>query len=455
MSPAPRAPYIKSQGEQYSGFFLPKNQMAKAATMIEIIKAKLAYILISFVSFTSLTLSCPGPVFAYTLAPAEVAVVANQNSADGMQLARYYMAKRSIPVENLIKLRTTTSEQVSRREFDESIARPIRAYLHESGRRIKCLVLVFGLPLKVLPPALNFKEKAKLDYLQAEKKALAESSKGGSPESRQKFRQKIIPLNAKIKKISKVNQEASVDSELSLVRIEKHQLSGWLPNPLFLGFKGRKLPYLPKELIMLVSRLDGPTPRIVKRVIDDSSRVEKIGLDGTAYLDARWPKPPKGKKLSGYAFYDMSLHRTADILRKAMPVVLDERQGLFPGGADLPAALYCGWYSLGRYVDAFSWLPGSVGYHIASSECSTLKRAGSRVWCKVMLEKGIAATLGPVSEPYVQAFPVPEVFFGLLSSGKFNLVESYILSLPYLSWKMVLLGDPLYSPYLKKRKGNN
>jgi len=28
----------------------------------------------------------------------------------------------------------------------------------------------------------------------------------------------------------------------------------------------------------------------------------------------------------------------------------------------------------------------------------------------MMLEKGVEATLGPVSEPYLQAFPVPEIF---------------------------------------------
>ena len=50
---------------------------------------------------------------------------------------------------------------------------------------------------------------------------------------------------------------------------------------------------------------------------------------------------------------------------------------------------------------------------IASSECATLKQKGSQVWCKRMLEEGAAAVIGPVDEPYVQAFPVPEVFFGL------------------------------------------
>jgi uncharacterized protein (TIGR03790 family) len=133
-----------------------------------------------------------------------------------------------------------------------------------------------------------------------------------------------------------------------------------------------------------------------------------------------------------------------------MPVVKEETDKLFQPGQCSDAALYCGWYSLAKYVDAFTWQPGSIGYHIASSECTTLKNKDSRVWCKMMLEKGVAATLRPVGEPYVQAFPLPELFFGILVDGSFSLVETYFLSTHYLSWKMVLVGDPLYRPFGNK-----
>lgn len=66
-----------------------------------------------------------------------------------------------------------------------------------------------------------------------------------------------------------------------------------------------------------------------------------------------------------------------------------------------------------------------------------------------MLEEGIAATIGPVGEPYVQSFPVPEIFFKYLTEGYLTLAEAYLISLPYLSWKMVLVGDPLYRVNLK------
>ena len=127
---------------------------------------------------------------------------------------------------------------------------------------------------------------------------------------------------------------------------------------------------------------------------------------------------------------------------------------LFQPGDCPDAALYCGWYSLGKYVDAFTWRKGAVAYHIASSECATLKQKGSQVWCKRMLEEGAAAVIGPVDEPYVQAFPVPEVFFGLLVEGSLTLAECYAAGTPWLSWRMVLIGDPLYRPFVNAGRKN-
>jgi len=120
---------------------------------------------------------------------------------------------------------------------------------------------------------------------------------------------------------------------------------------------------------------------------------------------------------------------------------------LFQPGDCPQAAFYCGWYSLGRYLDAFDWVRGAIGFHIASAECSILKEKGSQVWCKRMLEDGVAATIGPVYGPYVQAFPLPEIFFNALIDGYLSLGEAYLISLPFLSWQMVLIGDPLYKPF--------
>ncbi len=240
---------------------------------------------------------------------------------------------------------------------------------------------------------------------------------------------------------------ASVDSELTMLLSGSYQNLKWLRNPFLRIYD--KLPGIQRirENRIMVGRLDGATPDLAKRLVDDAMAVEKKGLDGTFYIDARGLD---GK--DSYALYDHHLRNLHRILKEhsSMPVVLDNRPSLFPENTAADAALYVGWYSLGKYVNSFQWKRGAVGFHIASAEAKTLKQPWSRVWCKRMIEEGVAAILGPVYEPYLSSFPLPEVFFPLLMSGKFSLLEVYFQSTPFLSWRQVLIGDPLYTPFKNK-----
>lgn len=393
------------------------------------------------------------PVSLLALEPNEVVVVANRFVEESVDLAHYYMKQRGIPKENLIRIDTTEKESCSREDYDEDIAGPVRKFLQkrENPEAIRCLVTLYGVPLKVGPPGLTKTEKKELEGLKAEQVSLREKLKkvveqqGAEDKG---TRELLNSIDGRIKAFNKNDQGAAVDSELALLLAEDYDLKQWIPNPFFLGFQNQFLPVKKKD-VLFVSRLDGPSEKIVKRIIDDSIASETAGLSGTAYFDARWPKSEK-KELQGTAFYDNSLHLTAErlrLLKPLLPVVVNDKSELFKAGQAPGAALYCGWYSLANYVDAFDWRPGAIGYHIASQECQTLRPGSSNVWCKRMLEDGVAATIGPVAEPYVQAFPVPEAFFGALIDGSYTLVEAYFLSLPYLSWQMVLVGDPLYRPF--------
>lgn len=237
---------------------------------------------------------------------------------------------------------------------------------------------------------------------------------------------------------------ASVDSELTLLLRNPYQLAKWLPNPYLKNFNHFPEIGQIREKTVMVGRLDGPTPDLARRLVDDAMAVEETGLTGTFYIDAR------GLKGEGsYSLYDKHLRNLYKIIKEnsSMPVVLDNKPELFPQNTADNAALYAGWYSLGKYVDSFKWRKGAVGFHIASAEATTLKKPGSEVWCKRMIEEGVAATLGPVGEPYLFSFPLPELFFPLLMSGKFSLLEVYFQSTPFLSWRQILIGDPLYTPF--------
>ncbi len=396
-----------------------------------------------FIVLPVLLASCNCTCFALT--PDQIILLANKGNPDSLALAHYYQQKRKIPPKNLLLLDVPDKESCDRRDYEQYIAGPVRAFLADK-KKIRCLVSFYGIPLKIKGPMLAVHKSSLYEQLKTRKDKLnnllrnihKDNNKG------QSLKHQLQNIKSRLNSFIKNNdQRASVDSELALV-LRYYPLAGWLANPWFTG------PPLDisigRDNVLLVSRLDGPSPKIVRRIIDDAVQTEKKGLAGIFYFDARRPldKEPK----SAYGLYDRYIHSAAELLmEKRFNVVLDERRQLFQPGECPDAALYCGWYSLANYIDAFAWQPGSIGYHIASAECNTLKKKESRVWAKMMLEKGICATIGPVGEPYLRSFPLPQLFFSYLSQGE-NLVESYFFSLPVLSWKMVLIGDPLYRPFI-------
>jgi len=255
-------------------------------------------------------------------------------------------------------------------------------------------------------------------------------------------------MEIRCKDLAGRDSEAAFDSELSLLWWDGYPLSRWVDNKLMPVFDGES-PSL-KRKVLMVMRLDGPSPEIAQRLVDDALAVEAAGLAGNIYIDARGlgEQPPR----DSYGEFDERLRQSAKFFQEktSLKVVLDNKPALFQKGDCPDAALYCGWYSLSKYVDAFKWQRGAIAYHVASSEAHTLRRRDSQVWCKRMLEEGVAATLGPVAEPFLGAFPPPRDFFALLMTGKWTLGECYYRTVPWHSWMMTLVGDPLYRPFAKK-----
>ncbi|NOS81633.1 MAG: TIGR03790 family protein [Nitrospira sp.] len=239
--------------------------------------------------------------------------------------------------------------------------------------------------------------------------------------------------------------DASLDSELSLLWWDRDLYpAAWRwRNPLFQDSAA-----IPDDLpTLMVSRLDAPTADLAKGLVDKALEAERSGLQGTVYLDARGLKAKDATDT--YGVYDQSLRDAAEVVKQQSEyrVVLDDAEAtLSKPGAAPDVALYIGWYKLRSYEDAFTFKPGAIGYHMASAEAITVHGRGERGWCKNALERGITATLGSVGEPYLDAFPEPARFATLLLTGKYSLVEVYYLTSRYVSWRMVLFGDPLYNP---------
>jgi len=510
---------------------------------------------------------------SFALTPEQILIVVSSSGPEGTRIANEYCAKRRVPESQIAVFPMLRSETISRNAYDSYIADPLRKFIEDTPglkSRIRCLLTVYGVPLRIgkytptseekrvvvsLSERLEAKQSvlrkkirelqklaenvgasappavAKLDgealsterlpselrtvrsFLDAVSKRVArlgeselrndaekeldairsfllgetagrdtDDSSGEQNERAQgngrgqsdtnipsgkhlgtrigtEEREKLYAAReadggllvlceqmlTDIARIEKRDSIASVDSELSLLYWRDYDLRRWLPNLLNPTFSSRlKRPFPPPTL--MVARLDGPTPELASDLVDRAIRAEEQGLDGKFYIDSSSAKRKQGKM---YKAYDESLEKLAEDVRAntKVDVVVDESHAVFPEDSCPDAALYCGWYSPRKYVDAFTWAPGAVGFHISSFAAQRLHNKDSQNWCKRMIEEGVAATLGPVSEPYLHSFPPPDNFFRVLLSGKVSLVETYYLTKPFNSWRMVLIGDPLYTPF--------
>lgn len=256
-----------------------------------------------------------------------------------------------------------------------------------------------------------------------------------------------------LKRLSTEEADGSLDSELSLLWRdgEDYGLSWRQANALHHGFK-RIQGGSHKEIpLLMVSRLDAPTVDHAVQMVDRAIEAERQGLAGTIYLDARGL--PVKDQADAYGRYDQSLRDLHGFVTQQTTYrsVLENTEARFQRPGDAPdVALYAGWYRLRQYEDAFTFRPGAIGYHMASAEAVSIHNSMERGWCKNALERGITATLGSVGEPYLDSFPEPLEFISLMMTGQYSLVEAYYLTSRWVSWRMVLFGDPLYNPWKAK-----
>ena len=355
---------------------------------------------------------------------ASTVVVYNKTAPDAADLARFYAQKRGIPNDHIVGLTCSMAEEISRDEYDATIANRLRDIFkakkwwtiretedhHDAvmATSIRFIAIIRGMPLKVRPEAAYPGDKV-----------------GAGPiENR---------------------NEASVDSEIAVLGYFSPQISGALNNPYFKSFKS--IDQLDDPALLLVCRLDAPTVATVKQMIIDSIAAEKNGLWGRAYVDsAHGPS-------AGYDIGDQWLAEIPNQLHKVgIPVVYhNPATGIFPEGYPMTdCALYYGWYYaniFGPFTRSdFHFAPGAIAMHIHSFSASTL-RDRSTGWTGPLLSRGAAASVGNVYEPYLQLTTQPDILNDRLLHG-FTFAESAYAATDALSWMGVMVGDPIYRPYL-------
>ncbi|PXA04438.1 hypothetical protein DDZ13_07875 [Coraliomargarita sinensis] len=356
-----------------------------------------------------------------------VVVVVNENDPDSVAIGEYYAEQRGIPVENIVRLKTSSDETISLSDYVTTISNPLldellerewingvksaekdrygRERLSVSVHRIRFLVTVRGVPLRI-------------------------ANTGDL----------IEPGQEKIPKQFKVNR-ASVDSELALLPAPPNlSMTAFQANPYF---EGKPVSDSDANRILKVARLDGPTKADVIRLIDRTIQAEKYGLMGRAYIDAGGP----------HAKGDEWINQAGDLAEGAYfdtEFETSKRPRGYQDRLDAPA-LYFGWYrsnAYGPWREArWSVPPGAIAYHLHSFSATTV-RSATKSWIGPLISQGYCATFGYVYEPYLEFTVRPHLFLQHLLRGN-NFGDAIMYSNPVLSWQTVAVGDPLYRPFQK------
>jgi uncharacterized protein (TIGR03790 family) len=379
--------------------------------------------------------------FALRLARAEdgdeVVVLYNSHVPESKMVAEHYAAARKIPAQQIFSFAITPGEVISRSDFTDDLQKPLAADLvkaklwkfgeakiaangnvpeHAEERvvesKIRYAVLCWGMPLKIAPDTTVKEPSAKSLSLEFQ------------------------------------HNEASVDSELAWLPLLKMkvQLTGPLPNLLYTCTNRTLLS--PLNGVLLVARLDGPTPQIANALVDKAMAAESNGFWGRAYFDARGLM-----RGNPYFLGDEWLTTGAAICRQeGFDTETDTNEELFPASYPLSQiAIYAGWYSreaVGPFtLPKVEFMPGAFAYHLYSLSAETL-RDPARNWCGTLLAKGATCTMGCVYEPYLQFTPNIAFFLQSFFNG-YTFGEAAWASQPALSWTTTVIGDPLYQPFKK------
>ncbi len=351
-----------------------------------------------------------------------VLVVANAASGSSLRLARRYIEARGIARSHYLELRATMAEEIDRQTFAREIEAPLLDWWRAcpDSTRPSYLLLLRGLPLKI---------------------------RGSS---------------------GRDADQSSVDSELALVprvaRGERRDPRGRVPNPYYQPTRiGPYEPFDPVRFdLLLACRLDAYSDAECESLIARGLRAE--AAPELLLLDAK----TNGSEEPG----DRSLHQ-AEVSAAAagIAVRLDSTAAFVEQGDGLIG--YASWGSndpsyrrdaryswrAGALAATFvstsartfreppaDWTPGHAGEAAHEFEGSTQSLIGD------LIRSGATGVTGSVYEPFLDGCARPDLLFPAYFSG-LTLGESFYLSLAYVSWMSVVVGDPLVAPFARAANG--
>ena len=215
-------------------------------------------------------------------------------------------------------------------------------------------------------------------------------------------------------------------------------MTALIPSPLF----EKKRP-LTTDLsrLLRVTRLDGPDPVSVKKLVDRTLEAEETGLMGRAYFDIGGPHAAGDEWFNVALDYAQAAYFDTDYETSKSRMGLNSR---FDG-----PAIYMGWYTQNAYgpwaEPRWPVPPGAIGFHLHSFSATSM-RDSKKGWLAAFVKQGYSVTMGNVYEPYLQQTHRPQHLLEHLLGGH-TFGEAIAYSNPALSWMGVAIGDPLYRPF--------
>lgn len=339
--------------------------------------------------------------------------VVSTTSAESRAVADAYAFCRRVPDSHRVTIPIGHTEAVSRAVFERTLLAPIVQWWRDTPpeRRPTYLVLCRGVPLRV--------------------------SGRTDPEG----------------------DEASVDSELTLLpRVAtgwRPTLSGPFPNPLRAGAWTDSFPPVSAEEagVVLVTRLDGYRHADAIALVTRAAACRPGSERGLVLVDHRAAGPSAG---------DSALSRVEAVARAwHLPLRADTTAAFVDSASTLLA--YAGWGSNDvAFVRprGYTWAPGAVVATFVSTSARTFDEPPDR-WrpgrfaerehhfagspqslLGDWIRSGVSGGVGYVSEPWLAGCVAPDVLLAAYASGR-TFGESAYLAMPYVSWRAIVVGDPL------------
>jgi uncharacterized protein (TIGR03790 family) len=334
----------------------------------------------------------------------DVAVIVNSASPVSESIADYYIAARSIPEGNVIRVTAPTAETISASEFADLRAQ-IEQYLnkHQMADAINYIVTTKGLPLRV--------------------------DRGATGTS--------------------YSQSSSVESELTCIL---GTFAGQIG-----GGGGTLSPYFTRTEhfsraqfgIYLVTRLDGYSLQDVMNLIDRSGPTVLRDTHAPYVLDQDpdWP--------ASYKCLNTNIEKAGTLLsNKGCSVVMNIDSTYLTSEPNV--AGYVSWGSNDHHADAYTqnaipkntWAPGAIAETYVSTSARSFDNPPTYGQSLIadLIHEGATGAKGYVYEPFLSAMADVSVLFGRYTSG-YNLAESFYSASRYVSWMDVVIGDPKTSTF--------